>query len=350
MKRVLALILAVLMAALLFAACGSSDDTTAAGGDTTAASSDVSLGICIYKFDDTFMTSVKDAMVAYASEKGYVSDVADSQNQQATQNDQVKTFITKGVNALCINPVDAASASSIIESAQEADLPVVFFNREPKAADLEVYDKAYYVGAVASESGTMTGQLLVDYWNADTAKADTNGDGIMQYVMLTGEPGHQDAELRTEFSIKCITEAGIKVEKLEQDTAMWNKVDAADKFTGWFTKHGDKIEACLGNNDDMALGMIEVLLTNGYFGADGKFIPVVGVDATEAALDAMSKGTLYGTVLNDGKNQGKAAVALAAAAASGSVGADVDGYAVEDGRYIWIPYVKVTQENYKDFM
>lgn len=354
MKRVLALILAVLMAAVLFAACGKTE-TTAPADDTNASEPktddvDVSLGICIYKFDDTFMTSVKDAMVAYADAQGYTNDVNDSQNNQATQNDQVQAFITKGVSALAINPVDAASSQTMVDAAKSAGLPIVLFNREPDAAILDSYDGAYYVGAVASQSGEMSGSLLVDYWTANTT-ADKNGDGVMQYVMLTGEPGHQDAVLRTEYSIKAIEEAGIKVEKLEEDTAMWNKADAADKFAGWFTKHGDAIEAALGNNDDMALGIIEVLQANGYFGEGGKFLPVVGVDATTAALQAMSEGTLYGTVLNDGTNQGQAAVALAAAAATDSVSDTFgEGYKLTDGKYVWIDYVKVTQENYKDFM
>lgn len=359
MKRVLALILAVLMAATLFVACSKDDeeptnagnDTTTAAGDNNDAAdySDVSLGVCIYKFDDTFMTGVKDAMTAYADELKVQYDVNDSQNSQPTQNDQVQAFITKGVSALAINPVDNTAAQPLIDSAKSAGLPIVFFNRQPSDEIMSTYEKAYYVGAHAEESGTLSGQLLVDYWKANTDKADKNGDGVMQYVMLQGEPGHQDATLRTEYSIKAIEEAGIKVEQLEQDTAMWDKAKATDKMDGWFAKHGDKIEAVLGNNDDMALGAIESLKANGYFEGD-KFIPVVGVDATSAALEAMKNGTLYGTVLNDGVNQGKATVAIAVKAAKGETIDEANvGFPIE-GNYSWIPYVQVTRDNYQDFM
>jgi len=60
-------------------------------------------------------------------------ELVDSQNKQATQNEQVDTFITKGVNALAINPVDRTAAGPIIEKAK--DLPIVFLNREPEEAD-----------------------------------------------------------------------------------------------------------------------------------------------------------------------------------------------------------------------
>ena len=36
------------------------------------------------------------------------------------------------------------------------------------------------------------------------AGADKNGDGVIQYVMLQGEPGHQDAVLRSEYCLSLI--------------------------------------------------------------------------------------------------------------------------------------------------
>ena len=48
----------------------------------------------------------------------------------------------------------------------------------------------------------------------DPASIDRNGDGILQYAMLEGEPGHQDALLRTEYSVKALTDAEVSVEKL----------------------------------------------------------------------------------------------------------------------------------------
>ena len=130
-------------------------------------------------------------------------DIVDSQNSQPTQNDKVDLFITKKVKALAINAVDRTAAGVIIDKAKTANVPVVFLNREPLADDMKKWDKVYYVGAKAEQSGTMEGQLLVDYFKAHP-EADKNKDGKIQYVMLKGEPGHQDAELRTKFSIQAI--------------------------------------------------------------------------------------------------------------------------------------------------
>ena len=314
--------------------------------------SNILIGSAIYKFDDTFMTGVRTAMEKQSDAEGVKIELVDSQNKQPTQNEQVDTFITKGVNALAVNAVDRTAAGPIIEKAKAKDLPIVFLNREPEEADMQGYDKVWYVGAKAEQSGTQSGEIIVDYFK-ENPEADKNGDGVIQYVMLQGEPGHQDATLRTEYSIKAIEDGGFKTEKLAADTAMWDKAKATDLMKAFITGQGlDKIEAVLCNNDDMALGAIEALKAEGYNKGDAsKYIPVVGVDATAPALQAMKDGSLLGTVLNDAENQGKATVNVAIAAAQGKeINKDTVGYEVTDSKYIWIDYVKITQDNYQDYL
>lgn len=332
--------------------CKSGGGAGTAEAPKQADSSKVLVGSAIYKFDDTFMTGVRSAMEAQAKEKGSTLELVDSQNKQPTQNEQVDTFITKGVNALAINAVDRTAAGPIIEKAKAKKLPIVFLNREPEKNDMNGYDKVWYVGAKAEQSGTQSGEIIADYFKAHP-EADKNKDGVIQYVMLQGEPGHQDATLRTEYSIKAIEAAGFKTQKLAADTAMWDKAKATDLMKAFITGQGiGKIEAVLCNNDDMALGAVEALKAEGYNKGDAsKYIPVVGVDATAPALQAMKEGSLLGTVLNDAENQGKATVNIAIAAAQGKeINKENIGYDVTDGKYVWINYVKVTQDNYTKYI
>ena len=323
---------------------------------TSAQANDVLIGSCIYKFDDTFMTGVRNNMEKAAADVGAEIELVDSQNRQPMQNDQVDTFITKGVNALIINPVDRSAAGPLADKAKAADLPIVFINREPDKAILDGWEKAYYVGAKAEESGTIGGQLIAEYFKAHP-EADKNGDGKLQYILIKGEQGHQDATLRSEYCVKAMLDAGLEIEEIGSDNANWDKVQGHDKMKNFITALGvEAIEAVLANNDDMALGAVEALKSEGYnLGTDGKdpskFIPVVGVDATAPALQAIAKGQMLGTSLNDAKNQGTAAVLIANKIAQGQeVTKDSIGYTITDGKYVWIPYVRVTQENYKDFM
>ena len=316
------------------------------------AASDDPIGACIYKYDDTFMTNVRRAMLAEAEKSGETLDVVDSQNRQPLQNDQVDAHISKGVKALIINPVDRTAAEPLMNKAKAEMLPIVFINREPYEDVMKAYDKIWYVGAKAEESGTQSGQIIVDYFKSHP-EADKNKDGKIQYIMIRGEQGHQDATLRTEYSTKAMKDAGFEIVELGNDTANWDKVQATDKMKGFISAVGiDNIEAVLANNDDMALGAIEALKAEGYnLGDASKYIPVVGVDATAPALEAMSKGELLGTVLNDADNQGIAAVKIAALAGDEkAITEESIGYKITDGKYIWIPYQPVTVENYKNFM
>ncbi|WRS28821.1 galactose ABC transporter substrate-binding protein [Oscillospiraceae bacterium MB08-C2-2] len=319
-----------------------------AAASSAPAAADITVGVAIRKFDDTFLTEERNAISAKADELGFKVDIVDSQASQTTQNDKVDMFITKKYNALGINMQERSASDLVIEKAMCANIPVVFFNTEPFPEHMAKWENVYYVGAKAEESGTIQGQALAAYWLANP-DADKNGDGVLQYAMLKGEPGHQDAELRTEYSIKALEAAGIKVEKLAEDTAMWNRVDGQNKMQAFLAAHGDKIEAVLANNDDMALGAIEALKAGGYFTGD-KFMPVVGVDATEPGKVAIEEGTMLATALNDAVNQGGAVAELTHLLAKGEKPTSSNfSYTVTDKQYVWIPYVAVTKENLADF-
>jgi methyl-galactoside transport system substrate-binding protein len=346
MKKFLAILGTAAMLTLV--GCGSSP--TSGGGTSSdnggSGSKQPTIGVAIYKYDDTFMTGVRNAITQAAQGKAVV-DMVDSQNSQPTQNDKVDLFINKKVNALAINPVDRTAAGTIIDKAKQANIPVVFFNREPLPDDMKKWDKVYYVGAKAEQSGILQGQIIADYWKKHP-EADKNHDGVLQYVMITGEPGHQDAILRTKYSIQAVEDAGIKVQKLAEDTAMWDRVKGQEKMAAFLAAYGDKIEAVFCNNDDMALGAIEALKAKGYF-SNGKFMPVVGVDATAPGVKAIEDGTMLGTVLNDAKNQGQATLNLALVLAQGQTPSkDNVGYDITDGKYIWIDYKKITKDNIND--
>lgn len=314
----------------------------------TAASKEITIGAAIYKYEDTFMSAVRDAITKAAADKAKVTFV-DGANQQPVQNEKIDLFIAKKVDALAINPVDRTAAAVIIDKAIAAKTPIVFFNREPLPEDMKKWDRIYYVGARAEESGTLAGEIVVDYWKKNP-QADRNKDGIIQYVMLKGEPGHQDAELRTQYAIKAFETAGIKAEKLAEDTGMWDRIKGQEKTAAFIGALGDKIEVVIANNDDMALGAIEALKAAGYFKGD-KYMPVVGVDATTPALRALEEGTLLGTVLNDAVNQGRATFHVAYALAKNQIPSEATtGYNVTDGKYVWIPHKKITKDNVRDAM
>ena len=303
-------------------------------------------GVCIYDGTDTFMASLRLHLEIYAQGKARLT-VYDSRNDQNLQNDQVGGMLEAGVDVLIINPVDRLAAGYLIEKARKRQTPVLFVNKEPLLEDLLLYEHAFYVGADGAQSGRLSGEILAEYFLAHP-EADKNGDGTVQYVLIKGEPGHQDAELRTQNALKPLQEAGFRVEKLQEDTGMWRRQLGQEKMAGFLLAWGDQIECVIANNDEMALGAINALKAAGYF-SGGRFMPVVGVDAISQAIEALRQGSLLGTVFNDGEQQAMAAVDLAILLAKGEeITADTYAYPITDERFVWIPYQRITREDLPD--
>ena len=231
-------------------------------------------------FDEVISTLENDTFDA-------VVTVRDGAGSQRIQNDQVKELIDAGCNILCVNLVDRADPSEIIDLARENDVPIIFFNREPVAEDMLQWDKLYYVGANAEQSGIMQGELAVDAVAAHP-RIDKNRDGVIQYVVLEGEPGHQDAIIRTENAVDTLRNQGVELEKLSYGIANWNRAQAENRMLQMISQHQNQIELVLANNDAMALGAIDAYRKLNWTEAA---LPVFfGIDGTEEGLEAVQEG------------------------------------------------------------
>lgn len=303
------------------------------------------VGVAVYLQSDTFISSLVQDLERQVPARETADgikinlNIVDGRGSQITQNEQIDRLIALDYDVLCVNLVDRTSAAPLIDKAEEAGIPVIFFNREPVSEDLSRWDQVYYVGAKGEESGVLQGQILLDAWLNRDPPVDKNGDGVLQYVMLEGEPGHQDAMLRTKYAIQTLTGAGVTVDKLAGDTANWDRNQAAARVTDWVGEFGNTIEAVISNNDDMALGAIDAYRALEV--APEEMPVIVGVDATEPALQAMEEGLLWGTVRNDAQGIAQNMLDLALLLADGKDPADSD-LPLVGGKYIWLPYERIT--------
>lgn len=345
-KRFLAAALAM---ALGLSACGGDKGSAAPqggadAGSAPAAGSVEKIGVTIYKYDDNFMSLVRKSLEdEAAAQKTAELLMNDSQNNQSTQNDQVDVLIAKGVKALAINLVDPAAAPTIISKAQAAGLPVVFFNKDPGEEVLNSYDKAYYVGADAKQAGEIQGDLIGKKWK-ENPDWDLNKDGVIDFVLLKGEPGHPDAEARTKYVVEQLNAGGVQTKQLQLDTGMWDAAKGKDIMQAWLAgPTGKSIEVVIANNDAMAMGAIEAMK------AQGGVLPTFGVDALPEAMQLVKSDQLAGTVLNDGASQAKAVYALAVALAAGQDPAQLPGVELQ-GKNVRVPYVGVDKTNLDQFL
>lgn len=321
----------ILFGMLFLCACGKQQQPSA---------EKIHIGVTYYNQGDTFLnqliSSFGNQLEKMKSDKLDITmTIRGASSSQRIQDDQVKELIDAGCNVLCVNLVDRTDPSEIIDLAREHDVPIIFFNREPVAEDMLQWEKLYYVGADAEQSGMLQGELAVDAI-LENPRIDRNRDGKIQFVVLEGEPGHQDAIIRTENAVDTLKSNGIELEKLSYRIANWNRAQAQSRMMQMISQYQNKIELVLANNDDMALGAVDAYQKLNYTETD---IPVFfGIDGTDVGLEAVLDKRLAGTVYNDKENQAAAMAELAVDIVS------KNGKARKD-KYIYLPYFKVTDDN-----
>ena len=315
----------------------------------------IKIGVTLYDSYDTFLTGYMRAFDKEVAEKraeGYEVNVLqyNAAGSQAMQNEQVEEMLQNSCDVLCVNLVDRTAPSEIIDMAKKKDVPVIFFNRELVEEDLNQWNKLYYVGADAKQSGILQGELVLeDVKDAEKEgqlppELDRNGDGKLQYLIFEGEAGHQDSIMRTDYVVSTIQDAGIPLERLDYSIANWSRAEAQSKMMQLYPEFQGKIELILSNNDDMALGVIDAY---DKIGVQKDLRPwIYGIDGTKAGLAAIEKGSMRATVYNDEVGQSKALFRIAFQLAS--EGAE-DGEGTEIEKITRLPYRKVRRKNYAEF-
>ena len=317
MKKALALVLSLVLVLMCGLACA----------DAAAPK----IGIAIYQYADNFMTLYREELMRYLTEDcGIPAEnitMMDGKNDQAEQSNQIDTFIANNVDVMILNLVQSSSAETVAKKAADAGIPVVFINREPEASVMEAATDCCYVGADARQSGTYQGEIIRDTEN----HGDWNGNGVVDYVMIMGDPENVDAQYRTEYSIKALTDAGLQVNELFNQRGDWDQTKGQELAATALAQFGDQVDVIFCNNDAMALGAAQAIAQAGR--VVGEDIYLVGVDCLDEVKAMVEAGTITGTVLNDHIGQSHTAADVALKAAAGE----------EMEKYYWVDYVKVTK-------
>ena len=336
MKKLFTSFLALVLALTLVACSGGNGGS---GGGSSSGAKTYNVGVAIYQFNDNFMTLYRNEIESYfktleTDSVKYNVTIVDGKNDMAEQSNQIDNFITQGVDLIILNLVQTSSADEAINKIVDAGIPLVLINREPLGDDGDesyagILDnaKVCYVGADARQSGTFQGEIVAELDD----HGDLNGDGKISYIMIEGDPENVDAQYRTEFSIKALTDAGYEVDCLDDQVGNWDQTKGQELAANALTQYGDAIEVIFCNNDAMALGAAASIEAAGR--KVGENIYLLGVDALAECVEMVENGEMTGTVLNDHVGQSHTAVDVAVQLLEGK---DIQNY-------YWVDYVKVTK-------
>ena len=302
---------------------GKADDTGSAGSESTA----FTVAIFYYDYDDVYIGSVRNALTADLASMQIAYQEYDADHDQMTQNSQVDKAIKNGADVLVVNIVNSGNAERsdvICQKANQAGIPIVFFNRpiEEEGYEgviLDYYDNIAFVGTDSAESGHLQGQMIGRFLVEHYDEVDLNGDGRISYALFKGEAANAEAIYRTKYSVEdanAILAAhgypplayfdASSVDKFQLDlTGSWTRESAQSYLLTDLTRYnednGNMIELVIANSDSMAEGAINALQTYGYnLGTDDCVtIPVFGVDATAAGRQLIASGMMTGTIAQD---------------------------------------------------
>lgn len=360
MKKFTAALLCIVIL-FSFAGCGNNANTlTDDHTEDDFQSLKGEISVLYYSYSDTYISSVRTALDNLFNKKGIKFTNYDANSNQTTQTEQVQTALAKGASMLIVNLVETGStdlAESIVKLAKEKNIPVIFFNRSVEEAVVKSYDKCVFVGTDSEMSGHMQGEMIGNYVLENYDKIDLNGDGKISYVLFKGQEGNVEANARTKYAVedcnKILTAAG-KSEIAFYDASNQNKylvdqdgnwsASAATNYMGtilaqYSEANKNMIELVIANNDEMALGAISSLQQAGYNKSGSKYIPVFGIDATDAAKSKIAEGAMTGTIKQDAEGMADAILEIAENFASGDdIFNDIPDENVVDGWKVNIPY------------
>ena len=311
--------LALYAALLTVVFCGCNQKQPGQPGAGTPAPHQITVGISYQNLQNEFIINIQDAVQAEAKKLNVNLIESDGEGNADKQISQVQDFIARGVDVIILNPYDREGSARAVDLAVQAHKPIVVVN-----AIVSNLDKANaYVGSKDAEAGRIEAQRIVDV---------LHGKGNV--VIIHGPNGHS-AEVQRSEGIREVLTNYPDIKVVAEQTANWDRAQALNLMENWLAS-GQKIDAVIAQNDEMALGALKAVEAAGKQDQ----IAVIGIDAIPDALKAVADGKLVGTVFQDAKGQGTMAVDLAVDLANGKP--------VQHDNYI--PFQLVTKTNVADFM
>ena len=285
----------------------------------------LTIGFSVARFDDNFLTVMRNDAVRHAEEMGYTIQVDDAKDDVTTQLSQVQNYIASGVDAIIVTAIDTDTTQAMTKAAENAGVPLVYVNRQP--IDLDALGASTtFVGSNEKWSGTLAAFEMC-----------VLAGGTGKAVMLMGQLSNEAARSRSEDFREVIRLSMCNgIELIEEQTANWSRLEANDLMTNWISA-GLDFNIVFGNNDEMAIGAIQALKSAGISMDD---VIVGGVDATEDALMSMQAGDLDVTVFQNAAAQGAGAVDAAADLVAGK----------SLPNFVVIPFELVTPRNLDQYL
>lgn len=290
-KRIVQMTALVLIFSLLLVGCGSGK---------SAGESDIQIGVCLSSFHAGFMTALNQAVTDKGKELGIAVNVANANGDAGVQADNMQNYITQGVSAIVINPIDSNSIIPSIQMANAKGIPV--FIIDTNAAGGEIMNKNGTDNLKAGKSAAENiAQVLFEKYGEYKGKVVNLAGKITQASGYDRDKGFME-EIGKYPDIEIVFRQDCEFDQEKSLNAMMNALQA-----------NDEIDAVFAANDNTALGAIKAIeqANRSYPIGDPNRIYVISVDGNPEGLKAVRDGRIDATISQNPITMGKNTIQMA---------------------------------------
>jgi D-xylose transport system substrate-binding protein len=352
-RRWLLLALALLVGALALAAagCGGDDDDDAAAttGETTGGNAEGSIWVLLpdsassdrWEEDDRRFFGEK------FTAEGIDHNIVNAEADASTQLQQAEQAINEGAKVILLVNLSSESGATIIETAREADVKVVDYDRLTAAGEgADVY---------VSFNNVKVGQTMADTVGPVIDDLDVEKPKV---VMMNGGPTDNNSKLFKEgynetgdFAVSKKVSAGEWELVADQDVPDWDNQQALTLFEQLLVANDNDIDAVFAANDGIAGAVISALKS-----ANQDPIPLSGQDATASGIQNVLAGwqtmSVYKPIEAEASAAAEAAIALLNGEDVTALEGDWETLTINNGTndipYIALTPIAVTKDNVAD--
>ena len=306
MKKLIALLLALVLVVGLCACAKKAENGTPADGsgknaDSAApAQSKGTIGITLPTQELARCLKDQEYLTQFLNERGYDVDVQFAKGDAATQVAQIENMITNGAVGIICSPWDGSAVTPAVDAAHNAGVPIIAYD----ALILNTPYIEYYAADNLRGIGALQAQFIVDTLGLD------GSDESHTLELFGGDFGDANAPLFFEGAMNILTpyiESGKLVVKSGQmefnvvATAEWDGAKAQSRMDAILSTYylDEPVEAVLCQNDDLAAGVISACKSAGY-GTEAMPLPITtGQDCTTSAIKSILAGEQSMTVLKN---------------------------------------------------
>jgi ABC-type sugar transport system substrate-binding protein len=253
---------------------GAGITTAVRGADSgTAGAQQKSATLVISTLNNPFFVSVGDGAKDQAAKLGVSLDVQNANNNDTSSLNQATTALVKKPGVLLLDPTSSEAGGSITVKANQADVPVVAFDRVPDQGKL-----AAFIGYDAVQAGKNGAKALCEAVGGSGKVAELQG--------LLGTSVARDRSKGFKAGMKDCP--GVDVVAVQ--SADFDRGKALDVTTN-ILQANPGITGIYGANDEMALGAVAAVKSRGLLST----IKIVGNDGIGDALAAVKSGEMYAT-------------------------------------------------------